>query len=183
MHYFFRQTTGHAEIDAIIREAVSRWEQLIARGNQLPLGELVTPASVGPVNQDIPSAWVSCFYLLPHIDQVVLAFAWLHGWQQSSKEEEPGFAGWLHSGPGFTLNHALLLEALTQRSSGVLGIIHGFLETILARAGDWDGDRVTGQEVVKLLADLDVEYRYNIHDRELWPAVFQLVQEEYCPSP
>ena len=49
------------------------------------------------------------------------------------------------------------------------------METILARAGDWDGDQVTGQEVVKLLADLDIEYRYNVHDRELWPAVFQLV--------
>ncbi|HEV8718510.1 MAG TPA: hypothetical protein VGX03_37535 [Candidatus Binatia bacterium] len=183
MHYFSRQTTGHAVVDAIIRGAMSRWQQLVARGNQLSLGELVTPASAGPANQAIPSEWVSCFYLLPHIDQVVLAFAWLHWWQQSSKEEEPGFAGWLHSGPGFALNHALLLEALTHRSSGVLGIIHSFLETILARAGDWDGDRVTGQEVVKLLADLDVEYRYNVHDRELWPAVFQLVQEEYCSSP
>jgi len=28
------------------------------------------------------------------------------------------------------------------------------------------------------LADLDVEYRYNVHDRELWPAVLRLVQEE-----
>jgi len=181
MHYFSRQTTGHAEIDAILREAVSRWEESVARGNQLSLGELVTPAPAGPANQAIPAEWVSRFYLLPHIDQVVLAFAWLHWWQQSSKEEEPGFAGWLHSGPGFALNHALLLEALTQRSGGVLGILHGFLETILARAGDWDGDRVAGREVVQLLADLDVEYRYNIHGRELWPAVFQLVTGEYCP--
>jgi len=181
MHYFSRQTTGHAEIDVIIREAVSRWEQSVARGNQLSLGELVTPASAGPADQAIPAEWVSCFYLLPHTDQVVLAFAWLHWWQQSTTEEEPGFAGWLHSGPGFALNHALLLEALTQRSSGVLAIIHGFLETILARAGDWDGDRVTGREVVQLLADLDVEYRYNIHGRELWPAVFQLVRGESRP--
>jgi hypothetical protein len=183
MPYFFIQRTGHAEVDAIIRGAVSHWQQLVAQGDQLSFGELATPVPVDPTNQDIPAAWGSCFYLLPHIDQVVLAFAWLHWWQHSSKEEEPGFAGWLHSGPGFALNHALLLEALTQRSSGVLGIIHGFLETILARAGDWDGDRVTGREVVQLLADLDVEYRYNIHDRELWPAVFQLVQEEYYIPP
>ena len=177
MHYFFTQTTGYVQVDAIIRGAVSRWEQLVAHGNQLSLEELATPIPVGPADQDIPSAWASCFYLLPHTDQVVLAFAWLHWWQHS-KEEEPGFVGWLHGGPGFALNHALLLEALTQRSSGVLGIIHGFLETILAQAGDWDGDQVTGQEVVKLLAGLDVEYRYNVHDRELWPAVLQLVQEK-----
>ncbi len=176
MRYFFMRTTGHVEVDAIIRGAVSRWEQLVAQGNQLPLGELAAP--VGPSAKDIPSAWAACFYLLPHIDQVVLAFAWLHWWQHSSREEEPGFAGWLRSGPGFPLNHVLWLEARTQRSSGALRIIHGLSETILQQAGDWNGDRSTGQEVVKLLADLDVEYRHNIHDRELWPAVFQLVQEE-----
>jgi hypothetical protein len=177
MHYFFTQTTGHVQVDAILQRAVSRWEQLVAQGNQLSLGELGTPTPVEIPGQDIPSAWASCFYLLPHTDQVILAFAWLHWWQHS-QEEEPGFAAWLHGGPGFALNHVLLLEALTQRSTGVLGIIHGFLETILARAGDWDGDQVTGQEVVRLLADLDVEYRYNVHDRELWPAVLQLVQEK-----
>jgi hypothetical protein len=183
MHYFFMRTTGHLEVDAIVRGAMSRWEQLVARGNQLSLGELAAPVPVIPSEQDIPSAWASCFYLLPHVNQVVLAFAWLHWWLQSSREEEPGFAGWLRSGPGFALNHVLLLKVLTQGSSGVLGIIHAFLETILEQAGDWDGDRATGQQVVKLLADLDVEYRYNVHDRELWPAVFQLVREEYCPSP
>ncbi len=179
MLYFLAQPTGHAEVDTVIRGAVSRLQQLVAHGNQLSLGELVIPLPVGPSDQDIPPAWASCFYMLPHIDQVVLAFAWLHWWQQSSKEEEPGFAGWLHNGPGFALNHALLLEVLTQGCSGVLGIIHGFLETILERAGDWDGNRVTGQQVVKLLEDLDVEYRYNVHARELWPAVFRIVQEEY----
>jgi len=177
MYYFFTQTTGHAQVDAIIQGAVSRWEQLVTHGDQLSLGELATPAPVGPANHAIPSAWASCFYLLPHIDQVVLAFAWLHWWQHAN-EEKSGFAGWLYAGPGFALNHVLLLEALTQRSSGVLGIIHGFLEMILAQAGDWDGDQITGQEVVRLLADLDVEYRYNVHDRELWPAVLQLVQEK-----
>ena len=177
MGYFFTQPTGHVHVDAILRGAVSRWEQLVARGNQLSLDELATPTPVELPGQDIPSTWASCFYLLPHTDQVVLAFAWLHWWQHS-RENGPGFAGWLHSGPGFALNHILLLEALTQRSAGVLGIIHGFLETILARAGDWDGDQIAGREIVKLLADLDVEYRYNVHDRELWPAVWQLVQEE-----
>ena len=179
MLYFFVQPTGHVEIDTILRGAVSRLQQLAGHGNQFAHGELAIPAPVNPADQDIPPPWTSCFYMLPHIDQVGLAFAWLHWWQQSSKEEEPGFAGWLHSGPGFALNHVLLLKVLTQGGGGVLGIIHGFLETILERAGDWDGDRVTGQQVMKLLEDLDVEYRYNVHDRELWPAVFQLVQEEY----
>jgi hypothetical protein len=182
MLYFFAQPTGHAEVDTVIRGAVSRLQQLVAYGNQFSFGELAIPPLMGPADQDIPPASASCFYLLPHIDQVVLAFAWLHWWQQSSKEEEPGFAGWLHRGPGFALNHALLLKVLTQGCSGVLGIIHGFLETILEGAGDWDGDRITGQQVVKLLEDLDVEYGYNVHDRELWPAVFQLVQEEYGSS-
>lgn len=179
MLYFFAQPTGHTEVDTVIRGAVSRLQQLVAHGNQLSFGELAIPSPLGPADKDTPPTWASCFYTLPHIDQVVLAFAWLHWWQQSSKEQEPGFAGWLHSGPGFALNHALLLKVLTQGCSGVLGVLHGFLETILERAGDWDGDRITGQQVVELLEDLDVEYRYNVHDRELWPAVFRIVQEEY----
>ena len=27
-----------------------------------------------------------------------------------------------------------------------------------------------------LLEKLDMEYRYNIHDRELWPAVLELIE-------
>jgi hypothetical protein len=151
---------------------------MAAYGNELSLGGLEAPSALTPSDTDIPAAWASCFYLLSHSEQAVLAFAWLHWWLQSSKEEEPGFAGWLHKGPGFALNHASLLSVLTQRCEGVLGTIHGLLDTILEQAGDWDGDRVTGHEVVKLLEELDTEYRCNVHDRELWPAVFQLVQQE-----
>jgi len=177
MHDFFTQTTGHAEVDAILRSAVSRWEKMAAYGNELSLGGLEAPSSLTPSAADIPPAWASCFHLLPHPEQVVLAFAWLHWRLQASEEEEPGFAGWLQKGPGFALNHVSLLNVLTQRCDGVLGTIHGLLDTVLEQAGDWDGDRVTGREVVKLLEDLDAEYRDNVHDRELWPAVFQLVQE------
>jgi hypothetical protein len=70
------------------------------------------------------------------------------------------------------------MKVLTQNQSGALGIVHRFLETILEQAGDWDGDRETGQTIVRLLEDLDVEYRYNVHDRELWPAVLQLLQTD-----
>jgi len=178
MHHFFTQTTGHTEVDAILRNAVSRWEKMAAYGNELSLGGLEAPSSLMPSDTDIPPAWASCFYLLSHPEQVVLAFAWLHWWLQSSKEEESGFAGWLQKGPGFALNHVSLLSVLTQSCDGVLGIIHGLLGTILEQAGDWDGDRVRGQEVVKLLEELDTEYRYNVHDRELWSAVFQLVRRE-----
>lgn len=177
MHYLFTWHTGHTEVDALLHRAVVRWEQMVAHDNSSAFAELGAPSPhlMSP-EVDIPQAWASAFYLLPHTEQVVLAFAWLHWWQQST-EEEPGFAGWLRRGPGFALNHVSLLKVLTQQCSGVLGLIHGFLETIVERAGDWDGDREEGGEIVQLLQALDTEYRYNIHDRELWPAVLQLVQE------
>jgi hypothetical protein len=177
MHYFFTWHTGHAEVDTMLHRAVSQWQEMVAQSDLGSLGQLDLPSSsLSQPDVDIPLHWGSTFYLLPHQEQVVLAFAWLHWWQQSPEEEEPGFAGWLRRGPGFALNHVSLLKVLTQQCNGVLGLIHLFLEKIVEQAGDWDGDRATGQEVVKLLEELDVEYRYNVHDRELWPAVFQLVQ-------
>ena len=180
VHYFFTWTTGHTEVDALLHQAVLRWERMAADSNALTFsGELAAPQPhlMSP-DIEIPESWASTFYLLSHPEQVVLAFAWLHWWQQSAEEEEPGFAGWLRRGPGFALNHVSLLKVLTQQCSGVLGVLHRFLETIAERAGDWDGDREEGGEIVKLLEGLDIEYRYNVHDRELWPAVFQLVQED-----
>jgi hypothetical protein len=174
---FFIRPTGHPETDTILREAGLRWETLAEQGSKLSPGEM--EALYPPVSPDvdIPQEWASSFYLLPYADQVLLAFAWLHWWQHS-QEEASGFAGWLHKGPGFALNHVSLMKVLTQNQSGALGIVHRFLETILEQAGDWDGDRETGQTIVRLLEDLDVEYRYNVHDRELWPAVLQLLQTD-----
>jgi hypothetical protein len=177
---FFRRATGDMETDAMLHTAGSRWERLAVRNDQLSRGEL--EALYPPVSPDvhIPQTWAASFYLLSYVDQVMLAFAWLHWWQQGNTEEDPGFAGWLHRGPGFALNHVLLLKSLTQSQSGVLQLIHGFLETLLEQAGDWDGDRVTtaGRALVTKLETLDAEYRYNIHDRELWPAVLRLLQAE-----
>lgn len=177
MHEFFLRPTGQAEMDSILRGAASRWAHVADHNTQLSLGEL--EALYPPVSPDvdIPQTWAASFYLLSYTDQVALTFAWLHWWQQS-QEMESGFAGWLQKGPGFALNHVSFLRVLTQGHEGVLGILHRFLETILEQAGDWDGDRVTGQAIVELLEQLDVEYRYNIHDRELWPAVLQLLQSE-----
>ena len=174
---FFRRATGYTETDTMLQEAGSRWERLAVQNDQISQGEL--DALYHPVSPDvhIPQAWASSFYLLPYIDQVMLAFGWLHWWQQSH-EEASGFAGWLHKGPGFALNHVSLMKVLTQDQSGTLGLVHHFLETILEQAGDWDGDHDTGQAIVNFLKNLDTEYRYNVHDRELWPAVLQLIQAE-----
>lgn len=171
---FLARTTGNTDMDARLSAAASRWEQLAENSGQLSPGELeaLYPALAPEV--EIPQAWASSFYLLPYADQVILAFAWLHWWQHSHTVE-PGFAGWLHKGPGFALNHVSLMKVLTLGQSGVLGLVHHFLETILEQAGDWDGDCETGLTIVNLLENLDIEYRYNVHDRELWPAVQQLV--------
>jgi hypothetical protein len=174
---FLRRSTGHAEMDAILRDAMARWRSLAETDRQLSLGELEALYPAVSPDVDIPQTWASSFYLLSYTDQVALTFAWLHWWQQSA-DVEPGFAGWLQKGPGFALNHVSLLRVLTQGRGGVLGVLYCFLETILEQAGDWDGDRITGHAIVKLLEELDVEYRYNVHDRELWPAVLQLLRSE-----
>lgn len=176
---FLTHLTGDAVMDARLREAAARWEQLAKNSSQLSPGELEVLYPAIPPDADIPQSWASCYYLLPYADQVILAFAWLHWWQQSHGAE-PGFAGWLQKGPGFALNHVSFLRVLTQGHEGVLSILHRFLETVLEEAGDWNGDRVTfaGRETVKVLEELDTEYRYNVHDRELWPAVRQLLQSE-----
>jgi hypothetical protein len=174
MRYFFTRATGHADADALLQEAGARWETLVNNSSKLSVGELEALYPVIDPDVDIPQSWAACFYLLSYADKVVLAFAWLHWWQQS-QEEDPGFAGWLLKGPGFALNHLSLLSVLTRDRSGVLSILHGFLEAILEQAGDWNGDRVTGRAIAELLQSLDMEYRYNIHDREFWPAVLQLL--------
>jgi len=175
MHYFFLRATGQTNIDALLSTAGARWETLAQTNSQLSPGELEALCPLVDPDVDIPQTWASGFYLLPYTDQVLLGFAWLQWWQQDH-EVEPGFAGWLLKGPGFALNHLSLLSVLTRDQGGIMSILHGFLETILEHAGDWNGDRITGQSIVQLLERLDLEYRYNIHDRELWPAVLQLLQ-------
>ena len=162
----------------MLRQAVSHWERLALQNDLTASDQLdaLPPELIGP-DAGIPPNWAATYYMMSPADQVLLAFAWLHWWQQSSTEE-PGFAGWLVRGPGFSLNHAVLLKVLTQHSDGVLGILHGFLDTLVEQAGDWDGDRTERPEVVSLLTSLDAEYRYNIHDRELWPAVLCLTQTD-----
>ena len=174
MRYFFLRATGQAHIDALLCEAGARWEALAQSNSQLSPGE--QEALFPPVDPEveIPQPWASSFALLPYADQVVLGFAWLQWWQQAP-DVEPGFAGWLLKGPGFALNHLSLLSVLTRDQAGVLSRLHDFLETILEQAGDWNGDRGTGQAIVQLLEKLDREYRSNIHDRELWPAVLQIL--------
>ena len=176
MYYFLSWTTGHVEVDRLLRRAVSDWERLALQTDLMSSDQLdaLPPELVGP-EAGIPSNWAATYYMMSPADQVLLAFAWLHWWQQSSTEE-PGFAGWLIQGPGFSLNHAALLKVLTQHCGGVLGILHGLLDSLVEHAGDWDGDPVERPEVVSLLTSLDAEYRYNIHDRELWPAVLNLTQ-------
>ena len=49
---------------------------------------------------------------------------------------------------------------------------------IIEQAGDWNGDREAYPQVVRLLEKLDAEYRYNVHDRELWPAVLELIEPQ-----
>jgi hypothetical protein len=177
MYYFFTWTTGHTEVNTLLRQAVSRWEQL-AIHNDLTAADTLDalPPELTRPDAGIPPNWASTYYLLSHPEQVLLAFAWLHWWQQSTAEE-PGFAGWLLRGPGFSLNHASLLKVLTQQCDGTLGILHNLLEKMIEQAGDWDGDGEERPEVSTLLACLDTEYRYNIHDRELWPAVLELAQK------
>lgn len=179
MHYLLTWMTGHTEMDALLRQAMARWGEFAAHS------ELNVPEEWEALNSfhtaaelDIPLTWVATFYRLSHVEQVLLAFAWLHWWQRSAVEEEPGFAGWLHRGPGFALNHVSLLKVLTQGQDGVLGILHRLLEAVVEGAGDWDGNRVAGREAVQQLASLDGEYHYNVHDRELWPAVLRLVRGE-----
>lgn len=177
MHDFFLRATGQTNVDALLCDAGARWEALAQTSSQLSPGELETLHLPIDPDVEIPQTWASSFYLLSYADQVMLAFAWLHWWQHS-QEEESGFAGWLRKGPGFVLNHLSLLHVLTRNHRGVFGVLNGFLETILEQAGDWNGDCVTGQATVQLLERLDLEYHYNIHDRELWPAVLQLLQKE-----
>ncbi len=174
MHHFFLRATGQTHIDALLCEAGARWETLAQSNSQLSPGE--QEALFPPVDPDldIPQPWASSFALLSYADQVLLGFAWLQWWQHTH-EVEPGFAGWLLKGPGFALNHLSLLSVLTRDQGGVMSFLHGLLETILEQAGDWNGDRRTGQAIVQLLAKLDLEYRSNIRDRELWPAVLQLL--------
>ncbi len=178
MYDFLSWTPGHAEVDRLLRRAVSRWERLALQNNLTSSDQLDALPSelIGP-DADIPPNWAATYYMMPPADQVLLAFAWLHWWQQASTEE-PGFAGWLVRGPGFSLNHAAMLKVLTQKSDGVLGILHSFLDTLVEQAGDWNGDRTERPEVVSLLASLDAAYRYTIHDRELWPAVLGLTQTD-----
>lgn len=171
---FVTRPTGHAPMDALLREAGARWKTLTEQGDQLAPGELEGWYPMLPADVEIPQKWAACFYLLPYTDQMALAFAWLHWWQRSHATA-PGFIGWLHHGPGLALNHVSLLKVLTQTQSGVLGLVHHFLATIVEQAGDWNGNRDSGREIVTLLEGLDTEYRYNIHDRELWPAVLQLL--------
>lgn len=177
MYYLFSWSTGHVEADSLLQQAVARWEKM-ATQNDLTAAEALDalPPELLRPDAGIPPNWASTYYLLPHAEQVMLAIAWLHWWQHSTAEE-PGFAGWLRQGPGFSLNHASLLKVLTQHSNGVLGILHGFLERLVEQAGDWDGDPQERPEIPALLEELDTEYRYNVHDRELWPAVVELVQK------
>lgn len=171
-------TTGHAELDRLLRRAVAGWERL-ALQTDLTASDQLNALPPGPIGPDagVPPNWAATYYMMPPADQVLLAFAWLHWWQQSSAQE-PGFAGWLVRGPGLSLNHAALLKVLTQQSDGVLGVLHGFLNTIVEQAGDWDGDRTERPDLVCLLTGLDAEYRYTVHDRELWPAVLDLAQTD-----
>jgi hypothetical protein len=171
MHYLLTRLTAHARTDSLLTQARQHWRQLVAEHD--PQAQ---PGLPRVSHEDgLPSGWAATFYMLPHTEQVLLAFAWLHWWQQSA-EEEPGFIGWLIEGPGFVLNHAFFLKVLTEGHGGILGILHGFLEEIIEQAGDWNGDREAYPQVVRLLEKLDTEYRYNVHDRELWPAVLELIE-------
>ena len=173
MHYLLTRLTDHARTDALLAQARQHWRQLVAEHDSQAQPGLPQVSQ----GDGLPSSWAATFYMLPHTEQVLLAFAWLHWWQQSA-EEEPGFIGWLIEGPGFVLNHAFFLKVLTQGHGGILGILHGFLEAIIEQAGDWNGDREAYPQVVRLLEKLDAEYRYNVHDRELWPAVLELIEPQ-----
>lgn len=181
MHYLFTWETGHPTLDVWLQQARQHWEELALGNNPAANLELsrisqpAQPAQSAQPDMSIPSSWAATFYLLPYPEQVLLAFVWLHWWHQSA-EEEPGFGGWLIQGPGLVLNHVSFLKVLTEQQRGILGILHGFLEKIVEQAGDWNGDRESYPHIVQLLEELNTEYRYNIHDRELWPAVLQLIQ-------
>lgn len=157
-------------LDVWLQQARQHWEEL-ALGNDPSASLELTHSAMR-----IPSSWAATFYLLPYPEQILVAFVWLHWWHQSA-EEEAGFGGWLIQGPGFVLNHVSLLKVLTEQQSGILGILYGFLEKIVEQAGDWNGDRENYPHIVQLLEELNTEYRYNIHARELWPAVLQLIQD------
>lgn len=178
MHYLFTWETGHPTLDAWLQQARQHWEELALSNNPAAKRELARLSHPAQSDMSIPSSWAATFYLLPYPEQILLAFVWLHWWQQSA-EEEAGFGGWLIQGPGFVLNHVSLLKVLTEQQGGILGvfgILHGLLEKIVEQAGDWNGDRESYPDIVQLLEELNTEYRSNIHDRELWPAVLQLIQ-------
>ena len=170
MHYLFTWTTGHPMLDVWLQQARQHWEELTLDND--PSASLELAHSAMP----IPPSWAATFYLLPHPEQILLAFVWLHWWHQSA-EEEAGFGGWLIQGPGFVLNHVSLLKVLTEQQRGIFGILYGFFEKIVEQAGDWNGDRENYPHIVQFLEELNTEYRYNIHARELWPAVLQLIQD------
>ena len=174
MHHLLNRLTGHAQIDAALGQARHHWRQLVAKHDSAV--DVGLPHVAQEVGQ-LPSSWAATFYFLPHSEQTLFAFAWLHWWHQSP-EEKPGFRGWLLEGPGFLLNHVFFLKVLTAGHDGALGILHNFLEDIIRRAGDWNGDSVTCPHIVQFLESLDTEYRYNIHDRELWPAVLTLIEPQ-----
>lgn len=185
MHYLFSWETGHPTLDVWLQQARQHWEELTlsndpsAKRELSRISQFAQPAHSAHSAQPalpIPPSWVATFYLLPYPEQILLAFVWLHWWHQSA-EEEAGFGGWLIQGPGFVLNHVSLLKVLTEQQPGILGSLHGFLEKIVEQAGDWNGDRESYPHIVQLLAELNTEYRYNIHARELWPAVLQLIRD------
>jgi len=179
MHYLSTWETGHPTLDGWLRQAGQHWEELTLSNDPAANRELSRISQFSqPAHSDmsISPSWAATFYLLPYPEQILLAFVWLHWWHQSA-EEETGFGGWLIQGPGFVLNHVSLLKVLTEQQRGILGILNGFFEKIVEQAGDWNGDRESYPHIVELLEELDTEYRYNIHARELWPAVLQLIQD------
>ena len=182
MHYLFSWETGHPTLDVRLQQARQHWEELTlstnpsAKRELSQLSQFAQPAHSAQPALPIPPSWAATFYLLPYPEQILLAFVWLHWWQQSA-EEEAGFGGWLIQGPGLVLNHVSLLKVLTEQQPGILGSLHGFLEKIAEQAGDWNGDRESYPHIVQLLEELNTEYRSHIHARELWPAVLQLIQD------
>ena len=87
MHYLLTRLTDHARTDALLAQARQHWRQLVAEHD--PQAQ---PGLPQVSHEDgLPSSWAATFYMLPHTEQALLAFAWLHWWQQSS-EEEPGFS-------------------------------------------------------------------------------------------
>ena len=127
MHYLFTWETGHPTLDVRLRQARQHWEELTLGTNPAAKRELSQLSHSAQPALPIPPSWMATFYLLPYPEQILLAFVWLHWWQQSA-EEEAGFGGWLIQGPGLVLNHVSLLKVLTEQQPGILGSLHGFLE-------------------------------------------------------